>query len=148
MTERLYYHDPFLHEFDATVLEATPAGIILDHTAFYPTSGGRYELTSQLVDKQGKPLANQAAEFLVHGSDLELADTGTNPANLKAIANLTGGVYVDADDAAKLADKMARKERRTARVERSEFWNSPGLFVFFLAAVTGEWLIRRRNHLV
>ncbi|HMC64432.1 MAG TPA: glutamine amidotransferase, partial [Gemmataceae bacterium] len=115
---------------------------------FYPTSGGRYELTGHLADKQGKPLANQAAEFLVHGSDLELADTGTNPANLKAIANLTGGVYADAADAAKLADKIARKERRTARIERSEFWNSPGLFVFFLAAVTGEWLIRRRNHLV
>lgn len=44
MTERLYYHDSFLYEFEAEVLhlvsEPRPA-IILDRTAFYPTSGGQ-----------------------------------------------------------------------------------------------------------
>jgi len=52
MTERLYYRDSFLDEFDAEVLEVVlvsnsdsrPA-LILDRTAFYPTSGG------QLFDK-------------------------------------------------------------------------------------------------
>lgn len=41
MTERLYYTDPTLLEFDARVLAATPGAIILDRTAFYPTSGGQ-----------------------------------------------------------------------------------------------------------
>ncbi len=44
MTERLYYHDSFLYDFDAEVREFTggpkPA-LILDRTAFYPTSGGQ-----------------------------------------------------------------------------------------------------------
>ncbi len=48
MTDRLYYHDSLLHEFDAEVLDLTslsssdsrPA-LILDRTAFYPTSGGQ-----------------------------------------------------------------------------------------------------------
>lgn len=44
-TERLYYNDPYLLEFDATVLETKPMGdrigAILDKTAFYPTSGGQ-----------------------------------------------------------------------------------------------------------
>jgi len=44
MTERLYYHDSFLYEFDAEVVdvitEPRPA-IVLDRTAFYPTSGGQ-----------------------------------------------------------------------------------------------------------
>ena len=45
MTERLYYTDPYLREFDATVVEALthegrPA-VVLDRTAFYPTSGGQ-----------------------------------------------------------------------------------------------------------
>jgi uncharacterized membrane protein len=114
---------------------------------FYPPAGGRYELAATLT-AGGKPLANQAAEFLVHGSDLELADPGTNRANLQAIAAATGGVYLDVEDADQLLDKIARKERRITRVQRSEFWNSPLLFVFFLGAVTVEWLVRRRNHLV
>lgn len=48
MTERLYYHDPFLYEFEGEVTEVVPAaeingrhGVFLDRTAFYPTSGGQ-----------------------------------------------------------------------------------------------------------
>src|SRR5216683_7262582 len=44
MTERLYYHDSFLYDFDAEVREVldTPRpALILDRTAFYPTSGGQ-----------------------------------------------------------------------------------------------------------
>jgi alanyl-tRNA synthetase len=44
MTQRLYYHDSFLYDFEAEVREAgenpKPA-LILDRTAFYPTSGGQ-----------------------------------------------------------------------------------------------------------
>ena len=44
MTERLYYHDPYLREFEATVVESVShegrTAVVLDRTAFYPTSGG------------------------------------------------------------------------------------------------------------
>jgi alanyl-tRNA synthetase len=46
VTEKLYYTDPYLTEFDAQVLQVitTPDGrpaLVLDRTAFYPTSGGQ-----------------------------------------------------------------------------------------------------------
>jgi uncharacterized membrane protein len=114
---------------------------------FSPSTSGRYEIAATLnaADKQ---LANQSAEFLVQGSDLELSNTGTNPANLRALAEATGGIYLDIDHAEELASKLAPKERRTIRVLRSEYWNSPILFTVFLLTVTGEWFLRRRNHLV
>ncbi len=40
MTERLYYHDSFLTEFEARGVRLTPRGAVLDRTAFYPTRGG------------------------------------------------------------------------------------------------------------
>src|SRR5689334_19645870 len=45
MTLRIYYTDPACREFDAVVTEVTthdgrPA-VVLDRTAFYPTSGGQ-----------------------------------------------------------------------------------------------------------
>jgi alanyl-tRNA synthetase len=59
-TERLYYHDSFLYDFDARVVEALdhngrPA-VVLDRTAFYPTSGGQvHDLGMLLAD--GKQIA-------------------------------------------------------------------------------------------
>jgi alanyl-tRNA synthetase len=45
MTERLYYVDSVLASFDATVVSTADAdgrpGVILDRTAFYPSSGGQ-----------------------------------------------------------------------------------------------------------
>jgi alanyl-tRNA synthetase len=67
MTERLYYRDSFLYEFDAEVRDvpegARPA-LILDRTAFYPTSGGQ-------VFDTGWITANDDAKFRV----TEVADT-------------------------------------------------------------------------
>ena len=53
MTERLYYHDSHLTEFDARVLsvtdeEAGRASVTLDRTAFYPTGGGQPSDTGTL----------------------------------------------------------------------------------------------------
>ncbi len=54
MTERLYYLDPYLREFDAEVIDTTtrdgrPA-VVLNQTAFYPSSGGQPHDTGSLGD--------------------------------------------------------------------------------------------------
>jgi alanyl-tRNA synthetase len=45
MTDRLYYRDPYLRAFDATVEKVESRGdrwsVALDRTAFYPTTGGQ-----------------------------------------------------------------------------------------------------------
>jgi alanyl-tRNA synthetase len=45
VTERLYYRDSFLKDFNANVISCQPEGdrwkVLLDRTAFYPTSGGQ-----------------------------------------------------------------------------------------------------------
>jgi alanyl-tRNA synthetase len=45
MTDRLYYNDPYLQAFDASIVRVHTrdgrVGVALDRTAFYPTSGGQ-----------------------------------------------------------------------------------------------------------
>jgi alanyl-tRNA synthetase len=41
LTERLYYSDSFLHEFEARVVAVSGEAVTLDRSAFYPTSGGQ-----------------------------------------------------------------------------------------------------------
>jgi alanyl-tRNA synthetase len=53
VTERLYYNDSHLIEFDATVIDLTErvsgwTAIVLDRTAFYPTGGGQPSDTGTL----------------------------------------------------------------------------------------------------
>jgi alanyl-tRNA synthetase len=52
-TDRLYYHDSFLYEFDARVAESRRIDdrhvIVLDRTAFYPTSGGQVHDVGKFV---------------------------------------------------------------------------------------------------
>ena len=54
MTDRLYYHDSFQKEFEANVVSCERDGdrwkVILDRTAFYPSSGGQPHDTGRLGD--------------------------------------------------------------------------------------------------
>ncbi len=56
-TNRLYYHDSYLFDFEAQVAECIPRdgnfAIVLDRTAFYPTSGGQLHDTGHLVVTEG-----------------------------------------------------------------------------------------------
>ncbi|MBZ5599964.1 MAG: alanyl-tRNA editing protein [Acidobacteriia bacterium] len=66
MTERLYYHDSFLYEFDATVQgavsDAERSALILDRTAFYPTGGGQVFDTGWIMADQHKLRVAEVAE--------------------------------------------------------------------------------------
>ena len=65
MTDRLYYHDSFLYKFDATVESTTEAprpALILDRTAFYPTSGGQVHDTGWIIAGENKLRVTEVAD--------------------------------------------------------------------------------------
>ncbi len=87
MTERLYYTDPYLKEFDARVIDVCDVGgrtgFVLDRTAFYPTSGGQPCDTGTLggarvvdvVDREDGTIVH-VVEGEVEVSVVEAADSG------------------------------------------------------------------------
>ena len=65
MTDRLYYHDSFLYDFDAEVREVSESprpAIILDRSAFYPTSGGQVFDTGVIATESEKLAVTEVAD--------------------------------------------------------------------------------------
>jgi alanyl-tRNA synthetase len=65
MTDRLYYHDSFLYDFDAEVSELLTSprpALILDRTAFYPTSGGQVFDTGWITSGESKLRVTEVAD--------------------------------------------------------------------------------------
>ncbi len=82
MTERLYYTDSFLHEFEARVVAIRSDAVTLDRSAFYPTSGGQVFDTGWLeasgsarvrVREVTEDVATAEVLHLVEGSAQSLA---------------------------------------------------------------------------
>ena len=66
MTTRLYYHDSFLYDFDAEVRDVidTPRpALVLDRTAFYPTSGGQVFDTGTITADDAKLRITEVADL-------------------------------------------------------------------------------------
>jgi alanyl-tRNA synthetase len=97
MTEHLYYHDSFLYEFDAVVVGVTIAdsrsAIILDRTAFYPTSGGQVFDTGWIV-AEGRAEKLRVAE-LVEREDGSILHFLESPAQIQPGCRIHG--LIDAD---------------------------------------------------
>jgi alanyl-tRNA synthetase len=73
MTDRLYYTDPYAVEFDATVVSVTPVpddesrhAVVLDRTAFYPTSGGQPFDTGKLGTARVVDVVDEDDGRIVH----------------------------------------------------------------------------------
>ena len=55
--ELVFRDDAYARACDAVVTAATPAGVVLDRTVFYPTGGGQPGDTGRLVDESGAVIA-------------------------------------------------------------------------------------------
>ena len=84
-TKRLYYDDSFLENFDAQVLSCEPAApragnaapratweVVLDRTAFYPTSGGQPHDVGKLGDANVMEVSDAGEDEIVHFVDRPL----------------------------------------------------------------------------
>ncbi|OLE10662.1 MAG: hypothetical protein AUG89_11605 [Acidobacteria bacterium 13_1_20CM_4_56_7] len=65
MTDRLYYRDSFLYEFEGEICDITETprpAVTLDRTAFYPTSGGQIHDTGWITSSGAKTRVTEVAD--------------------------------------------------------------------------------------
>lgn len=79
MTEILCHDDSYIKEFDATVLETTSDGVVLNCTAFYPGGGGQPSDTGTLYSNGHEYAVNKLSKQdgkLIHEVDGALPELG------------------------------------------------------------------------
>ena len=92
MTERLYYTDPYLKEFDAQVLSVRSvdgrSGVVLDRTAFYPSSGGQPFDTGTIGGARVVDVVEGQDGTIVHvvEGEVEVSVAGTGDSRLELVS--------------------------------------------------------------
>ena len=99
MTERLYYDNSFLYEFDAEVLGSASSadsrpGVILDRTAFYPTSGGQVFDTGWIRPRDATDGKLRVIEVM-ETEDGQILHILENPASVSKGARVHGLIDVE-----------------------------------------------------
>jgi alanyl-tRNA synthetase len=111
MTDRLYYQDSFLYHFDATVrsvIETPRPALILDRSAFYPTSGGQLHDTGWIVSAADSAPSTTEPSAKLRVTEVADLEDGKVVHYLEApVKNVLPGVHVSGEiDAQRRRDHM------------------------------------------
>ena len=132
----------------AVKVELTPAPGPGGHYqgTFQPSSPGRYEIG---VEARLGDLALSAPKVPIEvgSANLEFEKLDLDEKTLMDIAAAAGGRYVHLSTADHFIAQLDRHQRKqTVYVERRLYW-PPGLWTLLVAALTTEWILRRRYQL-
>jgi uncharacterized membrane protein len=100
------------------------------------------------AEKDGERIGVAKEPVIVEASDVELLSPFPRPELLRALAEGSGGAYVDIDEP--LPDIELEDTRRVEvdRTRRIPVWNTWPAFLALLVVAAAEWWIRRRSGLL
>ncbi|HDZ44220.1 MAG TPA: hypothetical protein ENH80_09805 [Phycisphaerae bacterium] len=108
-------------------------------------SPGRYRLGVRAADGTGRPLGEDMLAVVVASPPTELDRLARNERLLGEVAGRTGGRYADLTALPEIVDALwlapAGAEMAATTIK---LYHLPWLFVLFVAAITCEWVLRRR----
>ncbi len=111
--------------------------------AFVPDQPGAYHVRVQAT-RGHETLGTSDRWMLVGAGDREFADPRLNEAWLRRLARATGGRYVRASDAGRVAMWLQETVRRRAEPERRDLWHQPWAIGVVILLLCAEWVLRRR----
>jgi hypothetical protein len=111
--------------------------------AFVPDQPGAYHVRAEATRGQ-QWLGRSDRWMLVGAADREFADPRLNEAWLRRVARATGGRYVRANDAGRVAMWLKEAARQRAEPERRDLWHEPRAIAFIILLLSVEWLLRRQ----
>ena len=125
-----------------TLRHADPAGGRYT-AALGPEQAGLYRIHAEA--RRGAAILGAADRWMyVGGADREFADPRLNEGFLRRVARNSGGRYVRAAEASKVASWLQAAVPQNAAPERRDLWHEPWAFALIIVLLSAEWILRRR----
>jgi hypothetical protein len=106
---------------------------------------GDYDIRLMLGAKATKLAASLHIE---PNYEAEMADVSGDDANLRRLAEASGGAFLRLDQIGSLPDKLSAARENRPQTTEYPLWDSPYLFLFVLGCLGGEWAMRKQFGLV
>lgn len=111
-------------------------------TALAPDRAGLYRV--RVDARKGATALGQADRWMyVGGADREFADPRLNEGLLRRLARSSGGRYVRAAEAGRIASWLQSSAPVDAPPERRDLWHEPWAFAAIVLLLSAEWILRR-----
>jgi len=111
--------------------------------AVRPERAGLYRLHADA--RRGSSTLGSADHWMyVGGSDREFADPRLNEGFLRRITRTSGGRYVRASEAARVASLLQATQPMAETPEHRDLWHEPWAFALIVLLLSTEWILRRR----
>jgi uncharacterized membrane protein len=111
--------------------------------AIRPEQPGLYRIRVD-ARRGATPLGTADRWMYVGGADREFADPRLNEGFLRRVARTSGGRYLRAAEASRVAALLSSSIPQNAAPERRDLWHEPWAFVLIIALLSAEWILRRR----
>jgi len=121
-----------------------PGGQGAYEASFLADQSGEYRV-AVAATKAGLNTTTQRAKFAA--KERELIQAGLNEELLRQLAVKSGGKYFPVNEAENLASQIPEQKVQKVHRRQQKLWTTPWLFLAFVALLTGEWILRKRNQL-
>ncbi len=114
---------------------------------YAPGDPGDYTLRITVTTGDNKELGADSLPLTVAPAPAEMQTLARNERLLQQIAQRTGGQYADIAGLPDLVDEILaaiQPADGTVKPYLARLYNFPAIFLIFVAAVTAEWILRRR----
>lgn len=118
---------------------------------FYQSDvAGDYVVRVEAI-QAGTPLGAKAQKFLVYEDDAEMRQLAADPELLEQLAKATSGVFHSRpEDLPKFFESLKNKDLKQEATQPvlERLWDRWELFIFLVALLSAEWVVRKRHGLV
>ena len=107
------------------------------------SKAGKLDYKVEILDEEKSRIVGEG-EVHVQESQIELNKVFLNEIPLKKLANATNGSFYYWDSREELSNIISKRFDRSFGIKRIAMKKTIGVFIFLLALLSLEWLLRRR----